>query len=110
MEDLAVMTVLEGETYLSEPIKDLILCEIVELASTRLALVLIFDLSLQIPVVSVVHHDAKLALLGFIDFAEADDVWVIEHLEDLGFSECFLALFVAHGLDINLLNDCVLLV
>jgi hypothetical protein len=35
---------------------------------------------------------------------------MVEDLENLGFAKCFLALFVAHGLDIDLLDDCVLFV
>jgi hypothetical protein len=57
--------------------------------------------------VCVVHNDAELASLGFVNLFEADDVGVVQDLQDLGFSEGFSLLILAHLGNINLLDDSI---
>ena len=57
--------------------------------------------------ISVVHDDTKLTLLCLVDLLEANDVRVVEHFKNLGFSESGLLVFFTHLLDVNLFNDGV---
>lgn len=57
--------------------------------------------------ISVIHHDAELACLRLVDLFEANDVWVIENLENFGLSESRLFVSIAHLLDVNLFDDSV---
>ena len=104
MQDFLVMAVLDRQRDLSEPIEEFIFSHVVFLAIPVCLLEALLDLALQVAVVGVVHHDAQLALLGLVDFAELDDVRVVEHLEDLCLVQRFTALFLAHLRDIDLFD------
>ena len=109
MQNLAVVAVLERQADLREPVQDLILREVV-LGHLRLALVpslKFLDLQRHVAAISVVHHDAELALLRLVHLLEADDVRVVEHLKNLCFSECRLLVILAHLLDVNLFDHGV---
>jgi len=58
------------------------------------------------PTVSIVHHDAELSLLRFVHLFEADNVGVVEDLQDLGLAECLLLFLLTHLLDVDLLDNC----
>lgn len=45
-----------------------------------------------------------MSFLGFVEFAESYDVWVVEHLEDLGLPQGLLFLSFAHIGNVNLLD------
>jgi hypothetical protein len=100
---------LKSKTDLRKPVQYLIFCNVIELARFRLVLVFILDLSLQIAIVCVVHDNTQLSLLSLVDFAESNDVGVVEDFEDLSLAQSFLAFFIAHRLNVNLLDDCILL-
>ena len=89
----------------------MILAPILQLPSGFLfLLVLVLNPSLQVASVRVVHHDAKLSLFRFVDFAEANDVRMLEHFQDLGFPQSLPSLILIHVLDIYLFDDCILLI
>jgi hypothetical protein len=102
---LAVMAMLDGKADLSEKVENLILSEVLEHTGFGLLLMLIFDLSLQVSVVSVVHDYAQLALFRFVYFSKANNVRMAEDFKDLSLSEGLLSLFVTQLLNINLLDD-----
>lgn len=111
MQYLPVVNVLQSKAYLREPVQNVILAPILQLSAGFLLLfVLVFDSSLQIAAVCVVHNNAKFSLFGFVDFTEADDVGVLQHLKDLGLAQSLPSLILVHVLDIDLLDDCVLLI
>ena len=107
MQDFAIVAVLQSEADLCEVVQDLILSEVLEHASLLLVLVLILDLRLHIAIVSIVHHDAQLALLCLVDLAETNDIGVAEDLQDFCLTQSLFALVIRHLLDINLLDDGV---
>ena len=57
--------------------------------------------------ISVVHDNAELALLRFIDFFEPNDVRMGEGFEDLCLAERARPVLFAHFLDIDLLHHSV---
>ncbi len=60
---------------------------------------------MKITIIGIVHDNTQLAFFGFVDFAETDNIRVLKNLEDLGLVESLATLLLAHGLDVNLLND-----
>ena len=54
MQDLLVVSVLDSQANLSEPVEDLIFCEVLGFATSRFCLGLRLDLTLQVAVVAVV--------------------------------------------------------
>ena len=89
----------------------MILAPILQLPSSLLfLLILVFNPSLQVTSIGIVHNDTKLSLLRFVHLAEANNVGVLQHLEDLCLAQSFPPLVLVHVLDIDLLDDCVLLV
>ena len=64
----------------------------------------------QVAPISEIHDNAQVALLGLVDFAESDDVGVLEDFEDLRFFEGLCFLLLAHTGDVYLLDDAVGLV
>ena len=106
MKDLSVVTMLNGQTDLREPVQDLILSQVV-LGHFGLAFVLsliLLDLQCHVASIGVVHDNTKLALLRLVDFFKSDDVRVIEHLEDFCFTESRLLVILTHLLDVNLFH------
>ena len=78
MQYFSVVAVLDGETYLCEQVEHLVLREVLNCTSgLRLSLVLVLDLGLKVAIVRIVHHDAQLAFLGFINFSETNNIWVL---------------------------------
>ena len=96
---------LNGKTDLGEKVEYLIFSEVFEHPSFGLLLMLIFYLSLQVSVVSVVHDYAQLALFRFVYFSKANNVRMAEDFKNLSLSESLLSLFVTQLLNINLLDD-----
>jgi len=79
MQDLSIVTVLESETNLREPVKNLVFCVVFPRGGW---LPLVFrlhflDLASHVSSISMVHHNAKLPLLCLIHFFKSDDVRVI---------------------------------
>ena len=89
------MHVLERQRYLSKPIQQLTLSEV--LSSLPL------NHLLEIATIGVVHDDAEFAFFGFIHFSEANDVGMIEYFEDFGLLQCVSFLFFAHACYVYLL-------
>ena len=106
MQYLTIVAVFHGQTDLSEEVKHLILSEVLKDASFRLLLMLVLDLGLEVAIVCVVHDYAQLALLGLVDFSEANDVGMAEDFEDLGLPQSLLALFITKLLNVNLFDNC----
>lgn len=102
------MAMLQSKANLGEVVEYLIFCEILEDACLLLVLMFVFDLSLHITIISVVHHNAQLAFLSLVDLTETNDIWVAENLQDFRLPQCLFALLVRHLLNINLLDDGVL--
>lgn len=108
---LPIVNVLQCKANLGEPIENVVLAPILQLpTSLLLLLVLVLNSSLQVAAVRVVHHDAELSFLCLVDFAETNNVWMLEHFQDLGLSESFPSLVLIHVLDIDLLDNCVPLI
>ena len=102
------MTVLHCQAYLSKQVESLVLSEILKDPSLLLLLVFVLDLGLQVSVISIVHDDTQLALLCLIDLAEANNVGMAQHLQDLSLPKCLFSFLVAQLLDINLLDNGIL--
>lgn len=96
VQDLTIMYMLDRKTYLSEPLQDFVL---------RQVFLLLLEVVLQIAPVCVVHDNAELASLGLVDFAETNDVGVVEGFHDFCFVEGLLFLFFWHLGDVDLLDD-----
>ncbi len=90
------MAMLQRQANLSEPVEYLIFREVLELACARLVLVLVLDLGLKVAIVCVIHDNAQLAFLRFVNFAESNDVRVVENFENFSFTQSFLALVITH--------------
>jgi hypothetical protein len=99
------MAMLDCKANLSEKIEHLILCEVLDDASLCLLLMLVFDLCLQVSIVSIVHDYAKLALFRFVYFSKANNVRMAEDFKNLCLSESLLSLFITQLLNINLLDN-----
>lgn len=105
MQNLLVVAMLHGEGDLREPVEELVLGHVVLAALPVDSLKALLDLALEVTIVSVVHHDAQLALLGLVHFAETHDVGVVEDFEDFGLVQRLPSLFLAHLCDVDLLDD-----
>ena len=111
MQYFPIMNMLECEANLCEPIQNMILAPILQLSpSLLLGFILIFNTSLQITSICVVHDNAQFAFLRLVNFTEPHDVWMLQHLKDLGLTQRFSSLILIHVLNIDLLDDCVSLV
>lgn len=91
------MDVFDGETDLREPVQDMTLLEVFLLGPARC------DGLGDIPALSILHDDLELVLLGGIYLDEADDAGMVKTAQYLGLLDGFLALGLAHVLDIHLL-------
>ena len=78
MQDFPVMTMLQSKAYLCEPVQHLVFREVVESSSGLPLLMLFLDSALQITTISIVHHNAKLALLSLVHLSEPNDAWMIK--------------------------------
>ena len=110
MQDLLVVTVLDGERDLSEPVEKLILRHVVLATLPVSGLEPLLNLLLQVSIIGIVHNDAKLALLRLVNFAEAGNVNMVEDLQDFRLVQCLATLLFAHLRDINLLDNRQLVV
>ena len=106
MKDLFVVAVLDGECNLREPVQKLVLSQVILATLTVYRFEALFDLALQIAIVSVVHDNTQLALLCFVDFPEANDIRVVEDLQNLSLIKSLASLFLTHLSDVYLLNYC----
>ena len=105
MQDLPVMHMFERQSDHSEPIEDVVLAPMYQLpAFLLLLLVFVLDLALQVSAIRKVHHNAQLALLGFVYFTKTHDVGVMQHLQDFGFSQGLSSLVFVHILYVYLLD------
>jgi hypothetical protein len=103
VQDFLVVGVLQRETNLRDPGKDLIFAKVHRPALSILDLRLVPDFGLEVAVVAVVHHDAQLALFGFVHLAEPRYVRVVQHFQYFGFPESFFPLFLCHFANVDLL-------
>ena len=100
------MNMFKRQTYLCEPVENMVLGPVLQLTSIFVSrLVLFLYTPLEITAISEVHDDAKLTLFSFVDLPEPHDVGVVQHLENLGFSQSLFSLLFGHLLYIDLLND-----
>lgn len=105
------MDMFKCQTNLGEPIEHVVLAPILQLPSRLLLLlILVLNPSLEVAAVGVVHHDAKLTLLRFVDLPEAHNVWVLQDLKNLGFAQCLPPFVLVHILNVDLLDYSVSLV
>jgi len=109
MYDLAVMSMFKSKADLCEPVKDLLLGEVVfgYLRFSLVARLQIWNLFRKVTTVGVIHDDAELTLLRLIDLLEADNVRMCESFKDLSFTEGALSVIFAHFLNVNLFDDCI---
>ena len=96
MNDFPVMDMLHAETQLRKPVQNLTFRE----WTTHL----LFNFAREISAIRKVHYDAQLALLGFVNFDEFDDVWMLQDLKQPGFLKNLLLLAVGHFMDVDLLH------
>jgi len=80
MQDLLVMAMFDCESDLSEPIQELVFSHVILTALPVDSLEPLLDFLLQVTIVCVVHHNAELALLGLVNFAETSDIGMVENL------------------------------
>ena len=83
MQDFLVVAMLNSQSDLREPVEKFIFSHVVLLSLTVDRLEALLNLSLQVTIVGVIHHNTELALLGLIDFAELYDVWMAKDLKNL---------------------------
>ena len=108
MQYLPIMNVLQSQTYLSEPIKNVILTPILQLTTCLfLLLILVFNSSLKISTIRVVHNNTELSLFCFVYFTESYNIWMLQDLEYLGLPQSLSSLILIHVLNIDLLDNCV---
>ena len=105
MQNFLVMTVLHGEANLREPVQKLILSKVILPAISIDSLKALFDLSLKVAIVGIIHDDAQLSLLCLVDFAETYDVRMVKHFQDFRFVQSLSPLLFAHLSNINLLDN-----
>ena len=110
MKNFLIVSVLNGEANLCKPVEHVIFAKILSLSLSVLHFCLLFNFGLKVSVIAVVHHDTQLPALGFVDFAEPRNVGVVEHFEDLCLFKSFFALVLGHLANVDLLDDCHLLV
>ena len=111
MQNLSIVDVFESEADLREPIQNMILAPVLQLAASALfLLILVLDAPLQIAAVCIVHHDAQFALLGLVDLSKAHNVRMLKHFQNLGFSQGLSAFILIHVLNVDLLDNGILLV
>ncbi len=108
MQDLAIMAVLQRQAYLREPVKHLVLREVLHLPRRLPFLVLLLDPWLQVSPIGVVHDDAQFPFLRLVHLPKPDDVRVLQHFQDLGLTQRLFTLVFAHLGNVYLLNHCVL--
>lgn len=82
---LTVVTVLQAEADLREPVEDLVLGEVIDLAGLLVLLALGLNLLCEVAAVAVLHDDVDLACTCCVHLLESDDVWVMQDLKNLGF-------------------------
>ena len=76
MQDLLVVKIIDGQSYLREPVEDLRLSEVPSL------LFHLLDLGVHVPQLAVDHHDTKVALVVSEGVLIGDNVDVPELLKD----------------------------
>lgn len=80
MEDFVVVDVLQGKTYLREPVKELVFGEVVRSAVLVGLGQALFELGVEVSAVSKVHDDAEFFLFWLaVYFNKTNDVWVIKN-------------------------------
>lgn len=104
MQNLLIVSVLDGQTNLSEPVENLVLAEVVWSSRGGFVFGLGLNFRLQVAIVAVVHNDAEFALLGLVNFTETRYIGVIKNLKDLGLLKSLFALLLVHLTNVNLLD------
>lgn len=106
MQYLSIVHMLQCKADLGKPIKHVVFTPVLQLSTTFISdLVFLLNPSLQVTTISEVHNDAELSLFGLVHLAEAHNVGVVQHLQDLCFSESLFTLILRHCLDIDLLDN-----
>ena len=101
MQNFPIVTVLDREANLSEPVEDGILRE--QIRSTNF--LGFFDLAGKISSICIVHDNAQLAFLSLVDFPKMNDIRMVENLKNLGFLDGIFLFLFRHTGNINLLDD-----
>ena len=70
-------------------------------------LILLFDSTLEIATISIVHDNAELTLLCLIDFLKPYDIGMAKDLKNFSFSQGISSFVLVHLLDVDLLNYCI---
>lgn len=103
MQNFPIMTVLHGEANLSEPVEDGVLRE--QIIST--SFLCFFDFASEISSICIVHNNAQLSFLSFIDFPEMNDIGMVENLQNLRFLDSIFLFLLRHAGNINLLDHSI---
>lgn len=97
---------LHAKANLSEPVQNLLLLDIVRCTDVTV----LFDFSLQVSAIGISHDNAQLSLFGLVDLLKLHDIRVMQDFKDLGLLHSLNFFLLAHGSDVNFLNDGVLAV
>ena len=103
MQNFPIVTMLHGEANLREPVEDGVLRE--QITSTDF--LSFFDFGGKISSICIVHNNAELSFLSFIDFPEMNDIRMIENLQNLCFLDSIFLFLLRHAGNINLLDHCI---
>ena len=93
------MNVLDSETDLCKPIKDLIFVK------KLFVFLFVSDRFGEIPTFSIFHDNFEFILFGDVDLNKFDDIGVIEIFEDLRFFNGLISLLLWHVIDVHFLDD-----
>lgn len=88
MKDFTIVYMLDGKTYLREPIKDLVFIE------ELFAFLFLRDGFGEISAFGKFHDDFEFVLFGDIDFDKLDDVGMVEVFEYLCFLDGLISLLL----------------
>ena len=69
------MAMFESEADLGEPVQNCIFGKILIAA----LLFLLFDFTVEVSAICVVHDDAELAFLCFVNLFESNDIWMVQN-------------------------------
>jgi hypothetical protein len=109
MKNFLIMTMLQSQGYLSEPVQDLVLVEKECFASlVFLFFTLLLYQGLQISAIAIFHYDTQPAFFSFVDLNELGNVRVIEHFQNLSFLQTEFFFLRLHSVNVYLLNNTLL--
>jgi hypothetical protein len=89
------MNVLQSQTNLSEPVKDLSLAKELTLG--------VLDSFREVASIGIFHDNAQLALFSLVHLLELHDVGMVQQLQELGFPDRLITLRLGHRVQVHAL-------